>query len=116
MSTDLLTGLRRLCATLPGSEEYLMHGHPSFRAGKKCYAISSPDVPSLSIKVPLMDQGLYCEDPRFSITHYIGQHGWVTMDLSGGIVWPEIEKLVTLSYRGQAGKKMLKELDARATT
>ncbi|MDB5099077.1 MAG: Phosphoribosylglycinamide formyltransferase [Cyanobacteria bacterium RYN_339] len=113
MPTDLMTGLRKLCATLPEAEEYEMHGHPSFRAGKKCFAISSPDQPSLSIKVPLMDQALYCEDPRFSVTHYIGQHGWVTLDLTGGIRWPEVEKLVVMSYRGAALKRMLKELDAR---
>jgi predicted DNA-binding protein (MmcQ/YjbR family) len=111
MPKNLLDGLRTFCATLPGSEEYLMHGHPSFRAGKKCYAITSPE--SLSIKVPRKDQAQYCEDPRYSVTHYIGHHGWVTLDVSKRLDWDEVKRLVLISYRAAALKKMLKELDAR---
>jgi predicted DNA-binding protein (MmcQ/YjbR family) len=113
-SKDLMNGLRELCKRLPEAEEYLMHGHPSFRAGKKCFLITSEDdsqPAGMSVKVPLMDQPLYCQDPRFTVTHYIGHHGWVTLDLSGGINWSEVERLVTASYRTAALKRMLKLLD-----
>lgn len=112
---ELLARTRDLCRDLPEAEEYLMHDHPSFRAGKKCFAIlGDGDAPTMSIKVDLMDQPLYLEDPRFSRTHYIGQHGWVTMHLARGFAWEEIAHLVVQSYRRAATKRALKALDARS--
>ena len=114
---DLLTRTRALCQDLPEAEEYLMHDHPSFRAGKKCFVILGDGANSgevtMSITVDLMDQPLYLEDPRFSRTHYIGQHGWVTMHLSRGFAWEELAHRVVQSYRRAATKRALKALDAR---
>lgn len=109
----VLAGVRDICATLPESEEYLMHGHPSFRAAKKCFVIlgHDADIATVSIKVPIMDQPFFLEDPRFHRTHYIGQHGWVTLTLDGPVDWDEVRTLVTKSYRGAALKRMLKILD-----
>ena len=113
-TSDLLERLRAICLALPGAEEYLMHGHPSFRAGKKPFVIAGePGSPTVSIKVPLMDQPLYLEDPRFQRTHYIGQHGWITMTLEAEPDWAELERLVVASYRLVAQKRMLQALDAR---
>ena len=108
-----LARLDALAARLPEAERYLMHDHPSYRAGKKCFAIVGDregTVTSLSIKVPLMDQPLYCQVPRFSITHYIGHHGWITLDLTGSLHWPEVERLVVDSYKRAALKRMLAKL------
>ena len=91
-TSELLERLRGMCLGLPGAEEYLMHGHPSFRAGKKPFVIAGePGTPTVSIKVPLMDQPLYLEDPD----------------------WAELERLVVASYRLVAQKRMLQALDAR---
>lgn len=117
----LIAQLRTLCKDLPEAEEYLMHGHPSFRAGKKCFAILGDGESheftgkhaTLSIKVSLMEQDLFLQDPRFARTHYIGQHGWVTLDVSQAQSPDEIEFLVMKSYRGVATKRALKALDAR---
>lgn len=112
----LMAQLRAIAAELPAAEEYVMVHHPAFRAGKKPFAIAGSDagVPTLSIKVDLMDQPLYLQDPRFSITRYIGHHGWVTLRFDGPLDAVEIRRLVFASYRRVAGKKMLKALDARA--
>lgn len=110
-----LDQLRPLCHALPESEEYVMVHHPAFRAGKKMYAVvgeAGGNVANIAVKVPLMEQALYTHDPRFKISPYIGQHGWVTLDLSGGIHWDEIRRLVTESYRRVALKRMLAKLDA----
>lgn len=40
-TTELLGLLRRLCAKLPGAEEYVMVHHPAFRVGKKPFAIET---------------------------------------------------------------------------
>jgi predicted DNA-binding protein (MmcQ/YjbR family) len=105
--------IQAFCSALPGAEAYLMHDHPAFRVGKKCFVIGGAE--GLSVKVPILDQPLYLEDSRFTRTHYIGQHGWIDFDLDDRITWPEIERLILISYRLAATKKMLAQLDAMAS-
>ncbi len=119
MSFDLAAFAEKLdsfCRKLPEVEAYTMNfdpPHPAYRAGKKPFLIvgTEPRDPSLSVKMPLHDQPLYLEDPRISRTAYVGQHGWVTLQLDRGFAWEEIERMVTLSYRNVALKRMLKALD-----
>lgn len=115
---EFAKNLDALCRSLPEVEAYTMAfdpPHPAYRAGKKPFLIvgTDPAEPSLSVKLPLHDQPLYLEDPRIMRSRYIGQHGWVTLQLSMGFAWSEVERLVTLSYRHVALKRMLKALDAR---
>jgi hypothetical protein len=105
--------LRALCKGLPESEEYLMHGHPSFRVGKKPFVICGDGQPAtMCVNLGLFDQPLLLDDPRFSKTHYIGHHGWVTIaieDLHGP---EEFRHLVVGSYKRIAPKRALKALEA----
>ena len=103
--------VREFCGSLPGAEFYLMHDHPAFRAGKKCFMIGGER--GMSVKVPLMDQGFYLDDPRFSRTHYIGQHGWIDVAFDDRLAWAEIERLILISYRLAATKKMLAQLETK---
>jgi predicted DNA-binding protein (MmcQ/YjbR family) len=110
--------LDSLCRSLPEVEAYTMNfepPHPAYRAGKKPFLIvgTEPADPTLSVKMPLHDQPIYLDDPRIERTAYIGQHGWVTLQLDRGFAWEEVERMVTLSYRCVALKRMLKALDAR---
>jgi Uncharacterized protein conserved in bacteria len=116
--TSFAKKLDALCRTLPEVEAYTMNfepPHPAYRAGKKPFLIvgTDPSDPTLSVKMPLHDQPLCLEDPRITRTAYIGQHGWVTLQLDRGFAWEEIERMVTHSYRNVALKRMLKALDAR---
>lgn len=112
-----MNGLRAQCQDLPEAEEYLMHGHPSFRVGKKPFifcGIGEGDEPAtMSINHGLFDQSLLLEDPRFTRTHYVGQHGWVTIALSALHGPDEVKALVFGSYRRAATKRALKALEAR---
>lgn len=115
-SREIMARVRALCESLPGAEAYLMHDHPSYRAGKKCFLIGAeddPQDPGFSVKVPVFAQPDYLEDPRFSRTHYIGQHGWIDVHLEHPFTWEELERLVLISYRLAANKTMLKQLEAR---
>lgn len=117
MSEKFFERLHALCLSFPEAEAYTMNfepPHPAYRAGKKPFLIADrdPAEPTICVKVPLFDQPLYLEDPRITRTAYIGQHGWVTLALSRGFAWEEVERLVTLSYRQVALKRMLKALDA----
>jgi hypothetical protein len=112
-----MTGLRTLCQDLPEAEEYVMHEHPSFRAGKKPFVICGDgrhgEPPTMSVNHGLFDQALLLDDPRFTRTHYIGQHGWVTIALSDLRGPDELRALVLGSYRRAATKRALKALEAR---
>jgi hypothetical protein len=112
-----MTSLRALCHDLPEAEAYLMHGHPSFRAGKKAFAIcwegGEGEPATMSVNHGLFDQSLLLDDPRFTRTHYIGQHGWVTIALSDLRGPEELRALVLGSYRRAATKRALKALDER---
>lgn len=106
-----------LCQSLPGAEYYLMHSHPAYRVGKKCFAImgghgDQGENPSMSVKVPLMEQSIYTEMPGIARTHYIGQHGWITCDLTAGLDPAFLNRLVVGSWRLAAPKRAVAKYDA----
>lgn len=112
--TQLLGALRRVCAGLPGAEEYVMVHHPAFRVGKKPFAIAGMEEATrgatLSVNLGPEAQADLLGDERFSRTPYIGQHGWVTIaraELRAG----ELDALVAESYRRVAGKRNLAALE-----
>jgi predicted DNA-binding protein (MmcQ/YjbR family) len=110
----LVTLLRRICANLPGAEEYVMVHHPAFRVGKKPFAIagmeSATKGATVSINLGHEMQHQLLDDARFSRTPYIGQHGWVTI-AKKDLGEDELRALVVGSYRRVANKKQLAELD-----
>lgn len=115
--SELLSVLRRVCAKLPGAEEYVMVHHPAFRVGKKPFAIAGMDEATLgatlSINLGIEAQHHLLDDARFTRTRYIGQHGWVTVTgkkLKKG----ELETLVVESYKRVANKKQLAALAGTA--
>lgn len=108
-----LAALRKLCLPYPQAEEYIMVHHPAFRVGKKPFAIVGDyQECTLAVKVPKEEQHVYLEDPRFSKTPYIGQHGWVTVSLEK-MKDDEVRRLIDISYRGVAPKKALAQLAAK---
>jgi predicted DNA-binding protein (MmcQ/YjbR family) len=112
---ELLANLRRVCATLPAADEYVMVHHPAFRIGKKPFAIAGMEEASkgatLSVNLGRDAQPHLLDDARFTRTPYIGQHGWVTIahrSLKKG----ELETLVIDSFRRVANKAQLAALAA----
>ncbi len=113
--------LRSLAATLPESSETETFGNPTFKAGKKTFAVierhqdsgdDSHTKPSvLSFKVDPEFQRVLCEDERFSVAPYVGRHGWTYALLNEIADWNEVEGFVIESYRLAALKRMLKALD-----
>lgn len=110
---DLVKTLRRVCAKLPGSEEYVMVHHPAFRIGKKPFVIAGMEEDTkgatLSVNLGRDAQPSLLEDRRFTRTPYIGQHGWVTIPYAR-LKKGELEALLTESWRRVAGKKQLAQL------
>ena len=121
-----LAQLRAIALALPGAHEKLSHGRPTFRVGKIFAAFGGSEklspgnhrqVPSALIFTPdPVDLPAIEQDPRFFVPAYFGPFGGRAIDLDDPDVdWDEIAELVDASYRMIASKRLLAELDARAS-
>lgn len=116
-----LAYMRDLASRLPEVVEGLTFDHPTFRAGKKSFAVLEEYQHSvderyrgkaaLCFKVNTEFQQMLCTDDSYFVAPYVGQHGWTCVSLEDIESWDEIEPLVIESYRGAALKRMLKKLD-----
>jgi predicted DNA-binding protein (MmcQ/YjbR family) len=112
-AAEILDRLRRIALALPEASETMTFGHPTFRAGKKTFAVfeSYRGEDTICFKATREDQVLLVLDPRFFIAPYVGQHGWTSMRVGAGLDWREATELVEESYRLVATKRMLAALD-----
>ena len=111
----ILKRLRQFCLSLPETTEDQQFGNPAFRAGKKsfCQLAHRADKLRLQFWVGAEQQiSLTSFDKRFEIPAYIGQNGWINLDLTNKQNWPEIEQLLLVSYEHFALKRMLAALTA----
>ncbi|HEX9794228.1 MAG TPA: MmcQ/YjbR family DNA-binding protein [Planctomycetota bacterium] len=108
----VLQKLRRLSATLPESCEIETWEHPTFRAGKKIYAIfgDHEGTAAVSIKQTLAQQPAWLAKKGFYAPPYVAHKGWVGIRVEQ-VDWPTIAKLAIDGYRQVALKRMLKQLD-----
>jgi predicted DNA-binding protein (MmcQ/YjbR family) len=90
-------------------------GAPTFRAGKKMFAVFSgiDERPWGVIFKPEPDERpALLGDERFYAPPYFGPGGWLALDFDAAPVdWDEVGELVESSYRQVALKRMLKALD-----
>lgn len=109
---EIVAKLRAICLALPETKEAKQFGAPAWQAGKKTFAIAYDYGNGLTLGfwVGVDQQGLYVEDPRYSIPAYTGHHGWIALDVSKGANRKEIESLARASYRHFALKRMLAKL------
>jgi predicted DNA-binding protein (MmcQ/YjbR family) len=113
VARDLLGKLRAICLALPGAEEVEAWGHPTFRVRGKIFATFGGEGDSAQMSVKCtheMQASLVSSDPRFSIAHYVGKHGWVTLSMGSKVNWNEIEALVRESYRQIAPARLVASL------
>ena len=99
-----LAELRAICLALPGAEERVSHGRPTFRAGRIFAAFGGSEklrpgehrqVPSALIFLPdPVELPALDEDDRFFVPAYYGPHGGRAIDLADpGIDWQEVAEL-----------------------
>jgi predicted DNA-binding protein (MmcQ/YjbR family) len=110
-----LSDLREACLAFPESVEVEAWGRPTFRAGKKIFAVFNGDDAhqfALTFKPDGDDREALLEDPRFYSPPYFGPGGWLSLDFDAAPVdWDEVNELLDASYRQVALKRMLKALD-----
>lgn len=111
-----LAELRRACLAFPEAVEVEAWGRPTFRAGKKMFAVfeGRDDHPfAVIVKPEPGERHVLLDDPRFYVPAYYGPSGWVALDFTAAEVdWDEVGELLDASYRQVALKRMLKALDA----
>jgi predicted DNA-binding protein (MmcQ/YjbR family) len=97
----ILAKLREICLALPGAEETVTFGHPTFRAAGKTFAVLEEYKGEFSIafRVERSLQEVFLKDPRFYRTPYVGKHGWVSLRVSSRFGWVELRELLAESYR-----------------
>ena len=110
-----LAELRDVCLAFPEAVEIESWGRPTFRAGKKIFAVYSgtADHPYGVVFKPDPDERLALkQDSRIYVPPYFGPAGWLALDFTAAPVdWAEIAELMESSYRQVALKRMLKTLD-----
>jgi predicted DNA-binding protein (MmcQ/YjbR family) len=100
-----LDRIRAICAALPEPSDRAPFGHPMFYSGKHLVASTDNDGLRISVKVPPdLQRSLVERDSRFSVTEYIGRHGWVTLRLDEPVEWGEVEQYTALSHELQAAR------------
>ena len=110
----VLVRFRRICLALPEAEETTSFGHPTFRVGKKTFAVLDEykGEHAICFKATLAEQALLTLDPQFYVAPYIGKHGWTSLRLDGTpLEWREVEELVHESYRLVMPKRLQRVLD-----
>jgi hypothetical protein len=107
--------LRALCLAFPEAAEVRAWGRPTFRAGKRMFAIagSSMDRPhSLVFKPDPDERRALIAEPRFFVPPYYGPSGWLAIDFNGADTdWTEIAELLDTSYRQVALKRQIAALE-----
>jgi predicted DNA-binding protein (MmcQ/YjbR family) len=110
-----LADLRKVCLALPEAVEVEAWGRPTFRAGKKMFAVFAGDDDhdfAVIFKPEPAERPALVEDPRIYVPAYFGPGGWLALDLTAAPVdWDEVTELVESSYRQVALQRMLTALD-----
>ncbi|MGB9376195.1 MAG: MmcQ/YjbR family DNA-binding protein [Mycobacteriales bacterium] len=115
-SDPYLPEVRRICLDLPQAAEVEAWGRPTFRAGKKMFALFGGDDKhefAVVFKPDPADLRGLLADPRFYKPPYFGASGWLALDLTvADVDWAEVTELMDASFRQVALKRMIKMLDA----
>ena len=110
-----LADVRRVALALPEAVEVEAWGRPTFRAGKKMFAVFTgyqDERYSIVFKPDGGQRQALVKDSRVYVPRYYGPSGWLALDLTAAPVdWDEIADLLECSYRQVALKRMLVELD-----
>jgi predicted DNA-binding protein (MmcQ/YjbR family) len=111
----ILRRLRAVCLALPEANEVKTWGHPTFRAGKRAFAVLEPydGMPSLAVRVGLARQEELLADSRFFETPYCGHRGWVSLQLNPSTDWDQVNGLLLEGYRLVALNRMVRALEGQ---
>lgn len=117
-----LARVREIALALPGADEKISHGRPTFYTQKVfCYYGGSVRIDqewiahdaAIMVRPDPDDDPALRQDQRFWVPAYLGPSGWLGIDLDDDTDWREIGELIDASYRVTAPRRLVQELDQR---
>jgi len=118
---NVLTRVRKICLGLPEAYEKIAWSTPTFRVGKKQFAMFTDNHhgdgrTALWCKAaPGVQEELVGADPeRFFRPPYVGPAGWIGIRLDRGLDWDVVAGLVREGYLEVAPKKLAATLKSEA--
>ena len=104
--------VRRVALSFPEAAEQEAWGHPTFRVRGKMFAAMSAEGDSASVKASHEAQAALVgsEPGTFSVARYVGQHGWVSVDLRR-VDAEEMAELLEDGWRATAPKRVVAAYD-----
>ena len=117
MATDrVYKKIQEICLSFPGTKETPTWGKPHFRVGEKIFCgYGQEGVIGFKLDMTHAKKKVK-DDPRFAVAPYVGNKGWVTMDVSGIKDWDEVRVLVQESYTLIAPKKLVNQIGLVSAT
>lgn len=121
-----LLRLTEICLALPGAQQKVSHGRPTFFT-KKVFALYGGVIKGDHDPVPYgrsviflpeeAERPALVEDSRFFVPAYYGPSGWLGLNFApagseAAVDWAEVAELVECSYRLTAPRLLVRELDA----
>jgi predicted DNA-binding protein (MmcQ/YjbR family) len=105
--------MRKLCLALPESDEVPQFGSPTWRVGKRSFAMLYDYGKGLhaGFWVGVERQWTLEMDPRFSIPAFLGHNGWIAFVVSGSVNERELRDYLIESYRHFATRRAIARLD-----
>jgi len=111
----LVRRIRGICLAFPEAAEVRAWGRPTFRAGKKIFALVGAGMErphDLVFKPDPEERLALVQDSRFYLPPYWGPSGWLAIGLDrDDLDWTELAELIDTSYRQVALKRQIRELD-----
>lgn len=107
---EAIERLREICLSLPETSEGVSHGHPTFWAGKKSFAVYGLHSPSVAFKADVSVHMDCAGDDRFYPAPYLGSRGWLAMKLDQETDWNLVRQMMRHSYSEVATRKLLAAL------
>lgn len=114
VAPERLERLRRICLALPGAEEKVAWGDPTWRIRDRIFAMQKGNYeggrPSVWLKAPEGARAVLIEnEPQlFFVPPYVGHKGWVGIFLDvAKLDWAVVGGLIEESYRAIAPRRAL---------
>ena len=112
MGRTIQDAVRDACLWLPGAEEVMSHGMPSYKAGKMFANFTvnhhGDGRVSLWLAAPPGAQELYTKaDPEhYFVPPYVGPKGWLGVNLNSGLDWQRVASHIREAYLHVAPRKL----------
>ena len=113
MRDDALAHIRQICLALPGTNERLSHGAPTFFVRDRKAFVMFMDNHHGDGRLAIwchaphgMQGALVEQEPeRFFVPPYVGHRGWVGVRLERDVDWDQVAEMIEDAYRMVAPRR-----------